>query len=278
MRKIILIGVVSALGLMVLASFESLRHGKKDGTEPGFTGSPGDSLKNCTVCHGGIATTQEGWITSNIPNEGYTPGASYIITATNTKLGDTRFGFSVSPQNIAGDLLGTMVVTDTLRTKLVGNNKYITYREAGVEGMNALAWSFKWIAPAEGTGNVTFYGAFNSNHEGHKGGDHTTLSTLTVREKWKTGLAKTFAQRSGFSVYPNPAQVFTVVTFNANFSGNALVDVVDMQGKQYTHVIVTQQSGLVRQQINTENLPAGNYLVRLMADGETAVQRLVVAH
>lgn len=278
MRKVILIGVTSALGLMVLASFESLRHGKKDGTEPGYTGSPGDSLKNCTACHGGRAVTVDGWIASTIPAEGYTPGERYTIIATNTEMGATRFGFSISPQNIAGDLLGTMVITDTLRTKLVGNNKYATYREAGVEGKDSLKWFFDWIAPAEGTGNVTFYGAFNSNHEGHKDGDQTTLSTLTVREKWKTGLGKTFGQRTGFSVFPNPAQAFTTVTFHANFSGNALVDVVDMWGKQYAHVIVTQQSGLVNQQINTENLPAGNYLVRLMADGETAVQRIVVAH
>ena len=277
MKKIVQVGLLSVLGFMVLASFESLRHGKKDGTEPGFTGSPGDSLKNCTVCHGGTATTKPGWITSDIPNEGYTPGATYKITATNIKMGHTRFGFSVSPQNVAGDLLGTMVLTDTIRTKLVGNNKYITYREAGVEGLDSLKWSFNWIAPQEGTGNVTFYGAFNSNHEGHKGGDETVLSTLTVREKWKTGI-QDLAQRSALKVFPNPAQSVVEVTFQADFTGNAWLDVVDMQGKSILQRAISQQHGLVRQQINTTDFSNGVYLIRLMADGQVATKRMVVAH
>lgn len=278
MKRIIQYGLMPLLSLMVLASFINLGHGKKDGTEPGFTGSPGDSLKNCTVCHGGTATTMPGWITSNIPNEGYTPGATYSITATNTKLGNTRFGFSISPQNIAGDLLGTIIVTDTTRTKLVGNNKYITYREAGVYGTDFLTWTFNWIAPKEGTGNVTFYGAFNSNHEGHKGGDETVLSTLTVREKWKTGVKQNLAQRSGLVVFPNPAQSFAEVTFNADFSAGAWIDVMDMQGKSVSQVVVSQQNGVVKQQINTANLPNGVYFIRLTADGEIATKRILVAH
>jgi hypothetical protein len=55
---------------VVLQSFDTKSLRKVDGTEPGYTGSPGDSLKNCTVCHGGTAETIEGWITSNIPTTG----------------------------------------------------------------------------------------------------------------------------------------------------------------------------------------------------------------
>ncbi len=132
------------------------------GSPNGCTGSPADGHTCAQAeCHKGTAVFKEGLIKSNIPADGYTPGASYTITA--TAIGgatSSRFGFQVSPQSPTGELLGTMTVINNAETKLTGKGKYITQKDMGVTGRAYKSWSFKWTAPAAGKGKVTFYGCF----------------------------------------------------------------------------------------------------------------------
>ena len=148
------------------------------------TGSPGDGGATCKNCHAGpTPVTEPGLITSDIPAYGYTAGQTYTITATVVRNGHTKFGFEISPQSSSGTLLGTMIVTNTTETQLIGSGKYITHKTGGVSGTNSRTWVFNWTAPAAGTGNVTFYGAFNiTNAMNNSSGDTTVLSTLTVSE------------------------------------------------------------------------------------------------
>lgn len=275
MKKIIFFGVIALAGMVVLGS-ASGQLGKRDGTEPGHTGSPGDSLKNCTVCHGGIAITIDGWITSNIPAEGYVPGRQYTITATNTEHGATRFGFQVSPQALNGNLLGTLVVTDTTETKLVGDGKYITYRSGGVEGVNFRSWTFDWIAPAAGTGEVVFYGAFNSNENGHKAGDQTFLSTLTVKENTSTSVGTINDLVRNVVIYPNPAVHVVTVGMELQSAVELGMRITDLSGREVRSFPKEYTSGSVAKRIDVSSLQAGIYLLQLEANGKTATQKLYI--
>jgi hypothetical protein len=159
------------LGLTFVLFLSSFMAFYPNGAPAAKTGSPGDG-SNCTECHGGTASTVSGWITSNIPVQGYTPGQTYQITATNQITGSGKYGFEVSPQNVAGNLLGTLTAGTT--SQLVGSGKYVTHTNA----TNSLStWTFNWTAPAAGTGQVTFYGAFARNKPGP-----VRLSTLVVSE------------------------------------------------------------------------------------------------
>lgn len=278
MKKVIFSGFAIVTIIVILESFAPLQILKKDGAAPGYTGSPGDSLKNCTACHGGKAESVPDWVISNIPIEGYTPGQTYTITATNNESGATRFGFEVSPQNVNGDLLGTLVIKDSVKTKLVGSNKYVTYTENGVEGTNSLSWSFNWIAPSAGTGVVTFYGAFNSNFEGHKAGDKTFLSTLKVSEKNKTGIPNNSYNPSNFKIYPNFTSDIVNVSFDLKTKCNVKVDIIDLTGKLVATIINGSQEGIILKQFNTMTLPNGAYLVRLLVNGKAATEKLTVNH
>lgn len=283
MKKIIFYTLSILFGVIILESFGSKGLGKKEGTEPGYTGSPGDSLKNCTACHGGTAVTVSDWITSNIPASGYTPGNTYTLTATNTELGATRFGFSVSPQALNGSLLGTLVITDTTNTKLVGNdllgnNKYVTYKAAGVPGENSRFWTFDWIAPSKGTGDVVFYGAFNSNFEGHKDGDKTFLSTLRVKESGTSSISKIANNNLSFSFYPNPSKDWININYELKTASNLVLDIIDINGKQVTVLLNERQLGIVTKQFNTAQLANGNYFIRLQANGQIAIEKLNVNH
>lgn len=164
-----LVTIISAATIAALFAFnEPTRN--SSGAQPGHTGSPGDG-KTCTFCHGGTATALTNVFSSNIPADGYTPGQVYNITVTTTGTG--RKGFQVSPQNTTGALLGTLAAGTG--NQLVGNGKYVTH-SSGINTPTA-QWTFQWTAPAAGTGNVTFYGAFVI------GQPNVRISTMTVQEK-----------------------------------------------------------------------------------------------
>lgn len=269
MKKILLVS--SAFGIMLIS--QSLMIMKKDGAAPGYTGSPGDSLKNCTACHGGTAVPVNDWITSDIPTDGYVPGMAYTITATNKEEGATRFGFEVSPQDSIGTLMGDMIITDNIRTKLVGGTKYITYTENGVEGIGALSWSFKWIAP-QSNENVTFYGGFNSNFNGHKDGDKTYLSTLTVKRN-KALKIEEMTDIQEVKVYPNPTYDYVLINLEVNTACKIVVDIIDMNGKQVSLLMDNiVNSGKFNKQFDISTLADGHYLVRINANGKQSTKRI----
>lgn len=168
MNRKLLLFLVVGLAFTLFGAFETMN---PNGAPAGMTGSPGDG-DNCTSCHGGTATTTASLITSNIPASGYIPGTTYTITATNSLTGSGKMGFEVSPQNAAGDLLGTL--TAGPGSKLIGGGKYVTHSNAN---STTNSWTFSWTAPVAGTGTVTFYGAFARNKPGP-----VTLSSLIVQE------------------------------------------------------------------------------------------------
>jgi hypothetical protein len=148
------------------------------GSPGGYTGSPGDG-QNCHACHSGSVANVTGWITSNIPASGYTPGATYTITATAT--GSGRKGFEISPQTPAGNLVGTLASSSG--NHLCNNSKAVT-QSSGVNS-NPAVWTFSWTAPAAGSGSVTFYGAFAVTSSA------TKLTTMVVDEATSTPLTAT---------------------------------------------------------------------------------------
>jgi len=278
MKSIIYTFLFGIFGLILLQSFDTKSLNKVDGTIPGFTGSPGDSLKNCTVCHGGTATPVQDWITSDIPTTGYLSGNTYKITATNTSLSHNRFGFSISPQAIDGRMLGTLVVTDTLRTQINGNGKYITYKAAGVPGLNEVVWVFDWIAPIDGTKEVVFYGAFNSNQDGHKGGDLTKLSTLRVFQRGITSLGE-LNFGLNLNIYPNPSADYLNLKLNKLEAGETSIQLISLNGKEVASLLTKNlPAGLTQHQIDISQIESGIYLVQTVSGSQTNTQKIVIMH
>jgi len=274
MKKIIIKSMLILPFVILIQSFGPTILGKRDGTEPGFTGSPGDSLKNCTVCHGGKATNVDGWITSTVPSTGFLPNTKYTITAKNTEVGGTRFGFSISPQSLSGKLLGTLIISDTTTTKLVGDNKYVTYRAAGVDGVDTKTWTFDWIAP-DSVNEVVFYGAFNSNFEGHKDGDNTYLSQLKVFKTGFTGV-KENNLISSVSIFPNPLNNEAQLSFINKLHGNVEVSLYGLDGKFYGQLF-NQQLSVGHQTILLEpNTKAGIYFLKITNSNSSIYHKILI--
>ncbi len=178
------------------------------GAPAGKTGSPGDGGATCqsSGCHTGTPTVVAGIISSNVPSNGYTPGTTYTITVTTTGSGNK--GLEVSPQDLSGNLLGTMIAGTG--TKLLGGGKYLTHTTPKT-GSSA-TWTFQWIAPAAGTGDVTFYGAFAVTDKA------TKKSTLLIKEAVAITVAPSLVSFSPTSALAGATLTLKGTNFN-NASG-----------------------------------------------------------
>ena len=233
------------------------------GSPGGYTGSPGDG-KDCTYCHGGNAEQVTGWITSDIPAEGYIPAETYTINISVTGAGDK--GFEVSPQNLQGDLLGTLV--DGSNVHLVAGNSAVTQDNAS--SSNPAQWQFEWIAPDAGTGPVTFYGAFTVNKP------FTKLSTYTAQEN--TGVMLVEHEQLTTRIYPNPVSEYIHIHFWAEEAGTLAIDLISLQGIK-TMII---EEGLAARGLSTyeyklpSGIAAGLYILQISTASGSENFKLIV--
>ena len=185
-----LLFIFTALSCLVIALWpvDSV-HSNSGGAPNGYTGSPNEfSGRTCGTqggCHGGGSSSAAGALTSDIPACGYTPGATYNFTLTFGLSGRTKFGFSLSPQRSTGATGGTLDEA-TNELQIVSSGRYLTQTSQGTAspiGTNSRTWTFQWIAPAAGSGTVTFYYAINAtNSNSQSSGDLIFNSNLGIQE------------------------------------------------------------------------------------------------
>jgi hypothetical protein len=166
-----------------------------DGAPSGYAFDKSSNFRTCATsgCHSGTSVftdTSIAKITSNIPSTGYVAGSTYTFTATINKPTYVRFGFQASPQDSVGNYKGTMIVTNSTKTKITGT-KYITHTQSG---NNQSSWSWNWVAPALGSGQVKMSGALMAaNNNGGTSGDSVYKVAFTINECFKapTGIVAT---------------------------------------------------------------------------------------
>ncbi|HSG67602.1 MAG TPA: choice-of-anchor V domain-containing protein [Bacteroidales bacterium] len=233
------------------------------GSPGGYTGSPGDS-KNCTYCHGGSAGCVLGWISSDIPDQGYMPGQTYTIAVTVSGTGDK--GFEVSPQSPDGTLLGTL--HDGTGIHLVNGSKAATHDNSS--SANPKTWQFDWTAPDAGTGEVTFYGAFTVNEP------VTKLCTLVIQED--LGVSIPEEEKFDPLVFPNPAT--DEISINLNVPKSALINVslISTAGGRYELLQPqTLNEGIVDLKLPIcNNVAPGIYILYIQLGEQVNARRIIV--
>ena len=182
MKKKVIFFLAIAICSVVISDFlTNYAHTNFWGAPVRSTGSPLDG-QTCQQanCHTSNVPVQNGGlVTSNIPASGYIPGNTYTITASITGSA-VEFGFQVSPQNSTG-IVGDLVSTNNQVWER--DPGYMTHTQAGNRGNGSKTWSFDWVAPVSGTGDVTFYAAFLvSNFNFTTTGDTTKTTSLAVTE------------------------------------------------------------------------------------------------
>lgn len=153
----------------------------------GYTGAPGENT--CSQCHSGgaygtvtpqIQIFQQGTFT---PVTAYTPGTIYDmrVTVNHSAGSPSRFGFQMTALRAAGNqaLSGYSNLGANVQQITANARTYVEQNAASISNQ----FTFKWTAPAAGTGNVIFYASGNCvNNNGGSSGDVAGTQTLQITE------------------------------------------------------------------------------------------------
>jgi hypothetical protein len=208
---------------------------------------------------GGTASAVDGWLTSDVPATGYVPGQTYTIQVVAT--GSGRKGFQVSPQTIAGNLVGTL--TPGTGNELV-DTKYITHSSA----VNTDAtWLFQWQAPSAGAGDVTFYASRAI------GKLNTSYTTLTIQQ---STVGMDDAKKSDFGIFPNPVRNSTTMTVSLEKASDISVELLDLRGVRILSLLNSSLSTGTHSIPLNFQVPAGIYLLKMKTGGTVRTVKLSV--
>ncbi len=216
-KKLIAFFFISTLGIIV---FSNIAYTNNNGKE-GKTGSPGENA--CNQCHstnplnsGGGSVT----ITSpNMSNWIYFPGTTYTIQVKVKKTGLGKFGFgfeALLPNGANGGLIQTANSSNakTLSATALGNTRTnAVHKQPNHFGTDSLVFTFEWVAPITGTGNVTFYAAGNAtNSSNNSSGDFIYTASQLVTEA-STVDVQTNLDSKIPTIFPNPCKGFININF-----------------------------------------------------------------
>jgi uncharacterized repeat protein (TIGR01451 family) len=159
------------------------------GPPAGYTHAPGEL--DCSDCHTTPAQSS-GTLKLTAPQK-YTPGQTYDVTVTHASADPTRvrWGFELTALDGADRKAGTLAPADDLTQVVEGQGpfparQYAEHTQKGTFSgqQNGATWTFRWTAPAEDVGAVTFYAAGNqANGDGNSSGDNIyfTFSAATYQ-------------------------------------------------------------------------------------------------
>lgn len=149
------------------------------GPPAGHTGAPGEAT--CLSCH--TVDPGPGQFTITAP-QNYNPGQTYQIAVQHQSSDESRRRWGFQLTSLAGNTPAGTLSNISGNTQIVqgGSRTYIQHNFAGTfpnQGGGA-TWTFNWVAPAAGSGPVTFYAAGNqANNDGTSDGDRILTATAT---------------------------------------------------------------------------------------------------
>lgn len=258
----ILIAAIIFAGSLISATLNS------GGSPGGKTNSPLDG-NNCSQCHTGSVTPADNWISSNIPGTGYIPGNTYTITASGDHSGALKFGFELTAED-ASAKVGTFVITNATETQLTNGDASVTHTASGnTPSGGSKTWNFDWTAPVAGTGNITFFGAFNAaNNDGATSGDVIYTSSLSINEDLGSGIEEN--NSNTISVAPNP--VNDILTVNSDDIIHN-ISFFDISGKQILNLKDVQKN---RERIDISQFSKGIYFIKIEGVNFKKIEKVMI--
>ncbi len=237
--------------LIVMHYFSTRRINAFSGGPPAsHTGAPNE--ETCVVCHSSFALNSgPGRLTLSGLPVGYLPNQEITVTVTLTQADRVRYGFQATALDESGRQVGSFIVTDSVRTQtssgtVRGNARsYINHTSDGTfpSGPNQGSWSFKWRAPANSAGKVTFYVAGNAaNGNGNTSGDYIYTTLASIFPAVTSVSAASFASEAALASEAIAAAFGTVLAA-ATAGADTLPLPTDLVG---TQVLVKDSAGTER--------------------------------
>lgn len=246
-----------------------------------LNGTPGVSstgtCRNCHAGNNGTTTINSVRFTDNatrtvITDGKYKPGHEYTVEINATGNGtQSSYGFQANFRTGANSNAGTLA-TNISNTGVAAADGYSvvehTARIAAAQG--SFTPTFKWTAPAAGTGAVTLHAIVNAvNGDRNVSGDAVSNPfTTTLAEASTTSV--TGLDDEVIKIFPNPASANLHIHFKAAEKGNILL--LNTVG-QVVQQQITEGSNEVTLAIGA--LPAGFYYVQYLSAGQSGIASFI---
>jgi hypothetical protein len=219
-----------SIDLLSIVLITSSSFALSSGPADGLTGAPGEGT--CVQCHNSFPLNSgTGLLSIDFPaGEEFEPGQTYEMTVSLENSGQSRWGFELTD---LGE--GTLSVSDNLNTQLSSNGPYLKHTSAGTFNGTTdgpVSWTFSWTAAQNAPDEVTFYAAGNAANGSGTTGDYIYSTSLTL---FNAEVGVEFAEVPvDFAVlqnYPNPFNPSTEIVFNLSQTGNAKLEIYNLQGQ-----------------------------------------------
>jgi len=251
----------------------------------GYTGSPGETSCSAPGCHSGGTSATSGitiTATPSFTNDEYVPGTTYTIAVTASAAGFTHYGFGCEILNDGNTNIGTMQLISGSGVKFLtaGSRKDAVHTTPKTG--SSVTFSFKWVAPAEGEGNMSIYAAANAvNLNNSTSGDFpiTPVSMLIGEGAVPINVGlQDLGKTTGYdlSVYPNPTNGASTISYSLKETETIVIELIDISGKRVKELLNEKQNpGDHSQVLNFQSVPAGVYFIRTSAEGLPVSQKLI---
>jgi hypothetical protein len=286
MKKKLLLAFLLLVALLTITS--GVRDVNSNAAPLGSTGAPGEQTCAKSGCHTGSAiNTGKAKLFLDFGNalSTYEPGKEYTITVSLQQQAIQRFGFQVLALDDNRLNTGTLLVTDSIRTQAqqglgpYTGRSYITYRYPGTEpyGNGLGQWTFKWKAPDNYNGNITFYAAaVAANNDGTDAGD-TVYTHQAAVSRSVTGIEQVAAAALQVNIFPNPAHQWVRVVYTVAQTANTVIRLTGVNGKDVLPPTARHDAAGVQQmELNTSAIAPGTYLLSVLSGGSAQSKRLII--
>lgn len=235
------------------------------------------STNDCSSCHRGIKSTVtnngNAVLTSDIPNTGYVPGTTYNMTLT-IKTKTTKVGFDVAALNSTKSLTGTISSISSNAKNISGE---VTHTGTNTVSGGSKVITYKWQAPAKGTGTVNFYGAVAINPNLTSSMDTLSKFTQTFSEGIATSVEDYLLEESAVSVTPTIAKETFDVNYSVQSAGSVKIELLKADGSFAMYLVDGQKSaGEFTRTVNSSSLNSGIYLVRSTINGKIKTDKVII--
>lgn len=260
----------------------------------GYAGSPGEGT--CSSCHGGgssaasgITITTSPAFSVNINSETeYMPDSVYQISIAVEAASFTHYGFASQILNNSNTNAGTFQSLGAGVKFLGPTNKRSmvhTTPKIGSSGQG-VTFTYNWKAPSGG--NATIYAIANAVNGNNSTSGDFVISPVSLNlvaaptptsntDSVGVGIKKiAFESVSAVSIYPNPANSLSTLSFYLNENKLITVELIDIRGTLVKELHNQQQeAGSHALFLNLNGVASGVYFIRTLADHQKVSQKLI---
>ena len=286
MKKVICTFILAALTIVGTSAFII----KNSTGIQGYASSPGEGA--CSDCHNGGFSAASGITITSVPAFSinalseleYFPDSLYTIRVEVAASGFSKYGFASQILNGSNTNAGTLQNPGSGVKFLNAGPKRTAVHTTIKNAAGTATFTYKWTAPAAGNGPSTIYTIANAvNGNGSYFGDHV-IAPINMPLVEGTppppvdlvGIKENASGISQVSVFPNPANDITNISYYLTQSKIVTIQLIDIKGNEVRQLYNQQnEPGFHTQILNLQGVASGVYFVKTSANQQKVSQKLI---